>query len=70
MYTALPPLLYTVAVNSKSYPGNITELRGDLCSLNLVSLTPKISNVKFCSNKSCEFFNVKRKWREIQMEKR
>ena len=46
MYIAVPPLLLSVAVNSKLYPGIITELRGAVFSLNLVSLTPKISNVK------------------------
>ena len=34
---------------SKLYPGIITELRAALLSLNLVSLTPKISNIKSCS---------------------
>ena len=60
MYIAVPPLLHSVAVNLKLYPGIITELRGALFSLNLVSLTPKISNVKLCSEIS-EFFNMKRK---------
>ena len=49
MYIAVPLLLHSVAVNSKLYPGIITELRGALFSRNLVSLTPKISNVKLSS---------------------
>ena len=49
MHIAVPTLLHSVVVNSKLYPGILTELRGALFSLNLVSLTPKISNVKLCS---------------------
>ena len=49
MYIAVPLLLHSAAVNLKLYPGITTELRGALFSLNLVSLTPKISNVKLCS---------------------
>ena len=49
MYIPVPPLLHLVALNSKLYPGIILESRGALFSLNIVSLTPKISNVKLCS---------------------
>ena len=49
MYTAVPPLLHSVAANSKFYPGIITELKGGFSNLNLVSFTPKISNTKLCS---------------------
>ena len=49
MYIAVAPLLDSVAVNSKLYPGIVTELRGALFSLILVSPTPKILNVKLCS---------------------
>ena len=48
-YIAVPPLLHSVAVNSNLYPGIITELRGALFSLNLVSLTPKRSNANLHS---------------------
>ena len=47
MYTAVPLLLHSV--NSKLNAGIITELRGALFSLNLVSLTQKISNTELCS---------------------
>ena len=47
MYIAVLPPLHSVAVNSKLYPGIITELRGALFILNLVSLTPEISSAKF-----------------------
>ena len=43
MYIAVPPLLHSVAVNSKLYPYYNSVERS------LVSLTPKISNVKLCS---------------------
>ena len=43
MYIAVPPLLHSVVVNSKLYPYYNSVERS------LVSLTPKISNVKFCS---------------------
>ena len=49
MYIAVPPLLHSTAVSSKLNPSITTELRGTLSGLNLVSLTPKISNVKLCS---------------------
>ena len=49
MYIAVPPLLHSTAVSSKLNPSITTELRGTLSRLNLVSLTPKISNVKLCS---------------------
>ena len=49
MYVAVPPLLHSVAVDSKLYPGILTELRGALISLSLVSLTLKPSNVKLYS---------------------
>ena len=51
MYTALPPLLHPVVINSKYYSGIITELRGAFLSLSLVSLTPKTPNTKLCSEK-------------------
>ena len=49
MYIAVPPLLHSTAVSSKLNPSITAELRGTLSRLNLVSLTPKISNVKLCS---------------------
>ena len=49
MYTAVPPVLGSVAVNLKLYPGIMTELRGALFSHKLVSITPKISNTKLWS---------------------
>ena len=54
MYIAVPPLLHSVAVNSKLYPGNITELREALFDLNLVSLTPKITNARLSSETRVE----------------
>ena len=44
MHTVVPPLLDSVAVDSKLYPRIKTKLRGALFNLNLISLTPKISN--------------------------
>ena len=41
--------MHSVTVNTKLYPGNITELIGALFSLNLVSLIAKILDVKLCS---------------------
>ena len=51
MYIAVPPLLHSTAVTSKLNPSITTELKGTLLHLNLVSLTPKISNVKLYSEK-------------------
>ena len=62
-YIAASPLLHSVAVNSKLYPGITTELRGALFNLNLVLLTPKISNVKLCSEIRAVTFSM---WKDSE----
>ena len=49
MYITVSLLLHSVAVNLELCPDIITELRGALFSLNLVSLTLKIAHAKLCS---------------------
>ena len=65
MYIAVTPLLHSVAVNLKLYPGNITELRGALFNLSLVSRTPKISNARLCSEIKVESSSMRKGSEEI-----